>query len=251
VKCRACGHHYVDPRVDDEGLESLYDDAYYRGHGFDRGIDFYAEPNAELNGAIADIATMVAGVAGTPISQLNWLDFGCGAGNLLRHVSQSGARAYGYDLGAPARALCAAKGLTLLDDAALREMAGTFDAVSAIEVIEHVTDPLSFLRYLVSLLRVGGVLYVQTGNWNFVRLVRDTPYIMPEGHIHYFNPPTMRRLFETSGLREADVLNVSWIGHRLAKRAPVKISAAVRPLERLVRLVAPGYAQFPVGVRIA
>lgn len=250
VKCGSCAHHYVDPRISDEDLGTIYGDAYYHGQGFDRGINFFGEPDEALQLAIERIVTMVAGLARRPFGELEWLDYGCGSGNLLSVVAKRGAQAVGYDFGDPPRKICAAKGLKTLEEDELAGRSGTFDVVSAIEVIEHVPDPRLFLQQLASLLKVGGVLYVQTGNWNLIRHVPGRPYIMPEGHIQYFTPPTMRRLFAGSGLREADVLNVSWAGYKLAGRFP-GAPALIRLFERFLRAAAPGYAQFPVGIRVA
>jgi 2-polyprenyl-3-methyl-5-hydroxy-6-metoxy-1,4-benzoquinol methylase len=252
VRCRGCGHHYVDPRVSDEDLGSIYDDAYYRGRGFDTGIDFYSQPSPELLGSIERTIELVASIARRPLETMTWLDYGCGAGTQVLRAAAHGAAAFGYDMGPPARAICAQKGVKVLDDEELAEKAGTFDVVSAVEVIEHVTEPRAFLRTLTQLLKIGGILYVQTGNWNLIRHVPGRPYVMPEGHLQYFTPSTMRRLFATSGLREANVPNPSWIGYkaidRLSLPAPARDLVAL--LERTLRVVAPGYAQFPVGIRV-
>lgn len=247
VSCRSCRHVRVDPRIPDARLDELYDAAYYRGEGFDRTVDYDAPTAPEVCAANAAIIDTVTEAAGGSIAGARWLDVGCGTGSLLEEARSRGALPFGTDTSSFAIARCTEKGLPLLEDASLAEHEASFDVVSAIEVIEHVPDPKALLAFLRSRVRAGGVVYVGTGNWNLVRRQRGTPYLMPEGHIQYFTPPVMRRLFAESSLREADVLNRSWIGARvLSRRASL---ATTRTLARIAKGLTPGFAPFPVGIR--
>jgi hypothetical protein len=70
---------------------------------------------------------------------------------------------------------------------------------------------------------------------------------MPEGHIKYFTPAIMMRLFAEVSLREADVLNRSWI---VARRLEARLRAsALRAMAKLARRLTPAIAPFPVGHR--
>jgi hypothetical protein len=95
------------------------------------------------------------------------------------------------------------------------------------------------------LLAPGGVLYVTTGNWNLVRLRPGTPYVMPEGHIYYFTPVTLRRYFSAAGLEPYDVFNRTWIGARCL--APLLGSTLARGVATTASGLAPGYGQFPLA----
>jgi 2-polyprenyl-3-methyl-5-hydroxy-6-metoxy-1,4-benzoquinol methylase len=140
----------------------------------------------------------------------------------------------------------------LLDESEIERRRSTFDVVSAVEVIEHLPDPRGFIAYLASLVRVGGVVYVQTGNWEVIRRFPGTPYIMPEGHIGFFTPQRLRALYAEAGLQEAWVLNRSWYPWRWLPQA-VKRYAPVAPFAGLARIcawVAPNYGQLPVAIRV-
>ncbi len=91
-------------------------------------------------------------------------------------AGRGGAAGCGYDvLGidaagaaiAAARAHAEAGGLALeYREAAAEELLGgeRFGAISALEVIEHVADPVAFVATLSALLEPGGMLFVSTLN---------------------------------------------------------------------------------------
>jgi len=248
VRCDDCAHVYVNPRIADRDIPRLYDEAYYQGRGFDRSIDYSGAPGPfKIAEAETIVDTMQAACG--DLAGKKYLDFGCGTGFLLSRAVERGADAVGFDESPQALEFCKSRGLPVISGDELASRAGTADIVTAVEVIEHVPDPRGFLRYLTTLPKPGGVLYVQTGNWDLVRRLPGTPYIMPEGHIHYFSPPIMRRLFAEVGLSEAKVFNRSWYAHRNLHPA-VRRRTPIAPFEFAAKAAvrfAPRYAPFPVG----
>jgi len=252
VSCAKCGHIRTDPRIPDERLGELYDAAYYRGGGFDPNVDYLGPVTQWTRNENAGILATVRDALGTPLSGVRWLDIGCGTGTLLDEVRKSGAAGFGHDDSEAAVESCSRKGIPVLDSTELDGLRGTFDVVSAVEVIEHVADPIGFVKYMASFARIGGVVYVHTENWNVVRHLPGRPYVMPEGHIQYFTPQSMREVFAGLGLREARVFNRSWfVWRRLPKFVQNLVPVRSLPLlqQSLVRF-APGFAPFPVAIRI-
>jgi 2-polyprenyl-6-hydroxyphenyl methylase/3-demethylubiquinone-9 3-methyltransferase len=103
---------------------------------------------------------------------LRILDIGCGGGILAEPLARRGASVTGIDP-APhnievARAHAAAEGLAIdyrcTTAEALAAAGEHFDAVLAMEVIEHVRDPAGFLRTAGALVAPGGKLVVATLN---------------------------------------------------------------------------------------
>ncbi|OYV40862.1 MAG: bifunctional 3-demethylubiquinol 3-O-methyltransferase/2-polyprenyl-6-hydroxyphenol methylase [Rhodospirillales bacterium 20-64-7] len=118
-------------------------------------------------GWILDQVTRARGSA-----DLRILDVGCGAGLLAEALAKGGADVLGLD--AAAAAIAAAEAHAAGQNLRLAYRAGSaealvdegqkFPVITALEVIEHVAEPVGFLRTLGALLEPGGLLFISTLN---------------------------------------------------------------------------------------
>jgi 2-polyprenyl-6-hydroxyphenyl methylase/3-demethylubiquinone-9 3-methyltransferase len=92
------------------------------------------------------------------------VDLGCGAGLLAPHLAGLGYRHVGVDLVASALRQAAGHGVAAVRGDAYRVplRSGCADAVSAGELLEHVTEPARVIGEAARLLRPGGVLVADT-----------------------------------------------------------------------------------------
>lgn len=198
-RCAECGLVFVaEPRDD---FASLYDAAYYRGDGADSFVNYIEEMGDNSTIRLYEWRGITRAVAELCGSRAKWLDFGCGLGGLVRYAREHGfPDVYGYDQGWGAN-WAREHGLDLLDDDQLLAQAGTFDVVTAIEVIEHIPGPLQPLRQIASLLKPGGVFFLTTGN---AAVHRDAftswKYVHPDIHVSYFEPRTLSAAYARVGL---------------------------------------------------
>lgn len=108
-----------------------------------------------------------------PLSNLRVLDVGCGGGLLTEAMAAEGARATGIDLSEQlidiARLHLLESGLqaeyrVVSAEALAAEQPGTFDAVTCMEMLEHVPDPQAIVQACFDVLKPGGSLFLSTIN---------------------------------------------------------------------------------------
>ncbi|MFX0202269.1 MAG: class I SAM-dependent methyltransferase [Candidatus Hodarchaeota archaeon] len=98
------------------------------------------------------------------------LDMGCWAGTITYLLAQRHKRVVGVDVNADCIEIAKRKYLLpntefILTDGGLKSLQGRkFDSVVALELIEHLKQPLEFLRDVRVLLKPGGFLIISTPN---------------------------------------------------------------------------------------
>ena len=75
-------------------------------------------------------------------------------------------RRYGIEINEKASQVAQRKGVDIIgtDFNELEKLSGSYDGVTALDVIEHVPDPFQFLALLAKVTRPGGTVIISTGN---------------------------------------------------------------------------------------
>lgn len=201
--CANCRFTFVgNPWVE---YSEVYDEDYYRGRGSDPLVNYVNEME-HADDTIRNYEWMGVLKAVTQLkrvdSQTKWLDFGCGNGMLSRYVKrETGANVVGFEEGWIAGQARKFGNLVIGPDE-LKAHYGTCDVVSAIEVLEHVVEPLQTLRTIRKLLKPGGLFFYTTGNAQPHRgRITNWSYCMPEVHVSFYEPRTLELAFQRTGFR--------------------------------------------------
>lgn len=206
VRCGACSLVYTSPRLREP--ERIYwgDRQEYREEArliFEGTASHHRDPNylEELD------------ILARHREPGRLLDVGCNMGMLLRLARDRGWEAVGVEP-SPALASLAREELDLpVHQDFLHEISpddtGRFDAVALSDVLEHITDPLPFLRDARRFLAPGGILFVKVPNarWNLLKqrvlaLVGRRPR---QGvwdayeHVVHYTDTTLSRLLSDAG----------------------------------------------------
>jgi SAM-dependent methyltransferase len=201
LQCSRCNFiSVVNPITD---LSEIYNEAYYEGRGADPLVDYAFElEHPEQTVRIFEWRGILKAVRhhyGPELDGVRWLDYGSGAGGLVRFLRGRNIEAYGFDVGGfgdQARA----RGVQNLTPFELTDLRNSFDVISLIEVLEHIHDPVPFLQSVGQLLRPGGLLFLTTGNADPHRhSFASWGYVIPEVHISYFSPGSLGQALDRAG----------------------------------------------------
>ncbi|TXK65822.1 bifunctional 2-polyprenyl-6-hydroxyphenol methylase/3-demethylubiquinol 3-O-methyltransferase UbiG [Alkalisalibacterium limincola] len=188
-------------------------------------------------GYVADRVTL----AGSTV-----LDVGCGAGLLSEAMAAAGARVTALDL---APELIEAAKLHLYEsglqvdyrlssvEALAEREPGTFDAVTCMEMLEHVPDPGSVIAACARLLKPGGRLFASTINRTpaaFALAIVGAEYVarlLPRGthdYRQFIRPSELAAWLRSAGLEIEDVSGLAY--DPLRRRAWIKDATSVNYL---------------------
>ena len=142
------------------------------------------------------------------IENKTYLDFGCGAGGVLKLAQNKAQNVFGIE---PEKAMFRAinnEGIKCYPSLkhALNELNGSVDVVSLFHVLEHLDDPIGYLNELKKLLSTNGKIIIEVPNADDALLslyeskaFADFTYW--ESHLYLYNNTTFAELIRQAGLK--------------------------------------------------
>src|SRR5215470_6052948 len=214
---------------------------------FDRLAARWWDPNGESR-PLHDLNPARLGyvVERVTLKNARVLDIGCGGGILSEALARAGAQVTAIDL-AP-RVLEVAR-LHLFEsqlavdyreisvEALAADMPGAFDAITCMEMLEHVPDPGSVVRACAALLKSGGRLFLSTLNRTplaFAAAIAGAEYalnLLPRGTHHYaqfIRPSELAAALRNAGLELEDLAGLTY--NPLTRRAALSKSTQINYL---------------------
>jgi 2-polyprenyl-3-methyl-5-hydroxy-6-metoxy-1,4-benzoquinol methylase len=209
--CRRCGMVFINPRPSGQLLASFYNKPGYDCHDFNFEAA-QSESDAEARFRIFERF----------MAQGSLLDFGPGAGHLLRYAKRRGWRVAGIELGQHARESLRREGFDVYADLAdAKELRGRIDVVTMVHVLEHLVDFADILAGVRELLQPSGIFYVEVPNAASLRARLSESFLKPwfranaqkylafPIHLYYFSPRSLVRFLKRHGF---EVLELRTLG---------------------------------------
>lgn len=200
-QCSSCKLIYRAGPLSDAEISTIYGDNYYDHWRIERG--FNDVWNMKVKTSLAYVDILVRHLPQS-LSSPKMLDIGCAHGFMLEAAQQQGFQVFGIEI-SPAADVAREKGFTVYDRS-LHELdlsADSFDAITMIDVIEHILDPRGFLQQAYRILKPQGLLFIVTPNvesW-IAKMMKDSwPHYLVE-HILYFGPSSLSTLLRRTKFR--------------------------------------------------
>jgi len=206
-ECRGCGVQFLHPAPAVADLKQYYAQDYRKEYG----AESYYEKEAErdystieefFRASLPEAGLRVARVKKLLRSTDRILEIGCASGYFLKEVAPCVGEACGTEWD-PSYAGHAKKlGFSVLENP--EDFEGRFDKFFMFHVLEHVTEPIAFLRELQKKMTDDGRLFIEVPNRDDALI---SLYAIPEfrdfyyqsAHLWYFNAKSLSYVLQQAG----------------------------------------------------
>ena len=141
------------------------------------------------------------------------LDVGCGTGWFLELCKEEGLECYGQELGSELAEYTSKRtGIKIFNDK-ISDISGFdnfFEIIVLFDLIEHLEDPVDFIKILKNKLVEGGIILIFTPNFNsfgISKLKENSSLLIPTDHICLFSPKTLEVFSEKVKM------SIDWISY--------------------------------------
>lgn len=198
MRCAADGLAYLSPQPGEKYCFSLYNHPTYL-----KGTDdmYGMEINDEKSAAIASVR-MNEILEYSPNAK-SIMEIGCGHGHLLQEALLRGfIKAKGIEFSKEAARICRSKKLDVKcgDLNKIKYSSEKFDVIAAFSVLEHLNNPLKFLKEIKKSLKPDGLIFIR---------VPETPASGPKlsllDHFWHFNEKSIKKILRLAGFKTKNI----------------------------------------------
>jgi SAM-dependent methyltransferase len=202
VRCTECGLYYLYPRLIESAMQEAYRQlSYYQG-----GVSGYADASytAQESALRATFKRLLHNLARRGLTGGDLLEIGCGYGYLLDEAHSFFPRRAGTEFSPQGAEIARETGAEVFVGGVEQiPPDARFDCIIATQVIEHIYEPLSFVKQLAGRTKPGGHIILATPDIGGVlrKLMRRRwpSFKVPE-HVLYFDYWTLSSLMYRAGL---------------------------------------------------
>jgi len=229
VKCKDCGLVYLNPRLKEKHLHKIYEEEYFKNPEFKNsktqnlfGYNLYIEEKEDIINTFKKRLKTIEKYK----KKGKILDVGCATGFFLELAKSKGWEVYGTEISKfavkHAKDKLNLKNVFYGDLKKIKFKENMFDVVTMFDVIEHLRDPKSTLRYTHKLLKKGGLIAVTTPDsgslvskllgrrWEEFRRARE--------HTYFFSRKTLSDMLKKTGF---EILKIESAGRYFSLKSAV------------------------------
>lgn len=172
-------------------------------------------------------------VANFNVKEKKLLEIGCSTGYVLDQLRLRGADAYGCEPGPSALTAQRRYGLNVRQSFFSADLFDErFDIVTNLNVLEHIVDPIAFLKQISAALKPGGFIFLGLPNCQRQLSLGDPGMILHE-HWGYFTPQSLNSVLHKAGFGNVHCLSgehddlyawAQWPGHRSDENFPFSVT---------------------------
>jgi 2-polyprenyl-3-methyl-5-hydroxy-6-metoxy-1,4-benzoquinol methylase len=245
--CENCGIQFLDPQPSDDELSRIYSTDYFLGGDNPRDRELVMRMKRSTASLYLDQFLKETKPDKSELNSHSLLEIGCGMGDFLIEANSKGFKVSGLEVSdylvhltnQRLGSMCVEKGT--IETSSFQ--AGSFDIIAFFDVIEHVRNPLLFMKKVSELLKVYGKVFIVTPSLDSgsARLLQKHWMEYKVEHLFYFNQKSLRLLFEKTGFHNIKfipnykILNFDYINNHFV-RYPVN---GLTPLIGMIRRIAP------------
>ncbi|MEK9183017.1 MAG: class I SAM-dependent methyltransferase, partial [Patescibacteria group bacterium] len=210
-RCQECGLIFVWPIPKNTG--GLYSKDYFKGAALGYGYVDYEKDKAAMKKTFNVYLDKVEKILPT---KGRLLDVGSALGSFLQLASRRWWQVSGVEISDYAAKHTRDCGLDVICGTTkdLLSKSGFFDALTYLDVFEHLSDPKAELAAAHQLLKSGGLLIINTPDTNSVFsliLGKNWHLLTPPEHLFVFNRNNLTKMLESCGF---EILSVCHIGKK-------------------------------------
>lgn len=217
IQCTKCGFIQIIPLPTEEENKEFYDKNLQEKNFRNEDIE-----NARSR-SVADNYRRIGWVERTK-EKCSLLDVGCGYGFFVELAALHGYSATGVDTSS-ARQIPHKMGNFI--HGTIDDVRGSFDVLTAFHVLEHMLDPVAFLKKCA---QKSKILLIEVPNHSDVMMQACEAYKAfrwQRAHVSYFTPETLKAIFEQAGFSNFTIGTIQRYGtgnilHWLEKGLPQK-----------------------------
>jgi SAM-dependent methyltransferase len=202
ARCVECGFYYLYPRLIESAMQEIYrESSYYEGGACGYADSSYTVQEFALR---ATFKRLLQNLAKRGLTGGDLLEIGCGYGYLLDEARSFFGRRVGTDFSPEGAEIARATGAEVFIGGIEQVPSDAkFDCVIGTQLIEHVYEPLSFVKKLAGHTKSGGHIILATPDIGGVLRKamghRWPSFKVPE-HVLYFDYSTLSSLMRRAGV---------------------------------------------------